>query len=151
MSYPPRDLTPLPDLLHDAALGLSRADAQAHLPDLLPPGNARCPAGENIQAWLASPRAGKHEQAWRQLMAGSPLPAIHGRVCYHPCESAYNRAELDTSVSIHPVKDSRLLAAPRSAARTAACRLDFRPGEWARRGASTIGRIGHVIRSHAVL
>ena len=30
--------------------------------------------------------------------------AIHGRVCYHPCESSCNRAELDSAVSIHAVE-----------------------------------------------
>ncbi len=37
-------------------------------------------------------------------MADNPLPAIHGRVCYHPCESGCNRAELDSAVSIHSVE-----------------------------------------------
>jgi len=32
------------------------------------------------------------------------MPAIHGRVCYHPCESGCNRASLDGSVSIHAVE-----------------------------------------------
>jgi NADPH-dependent glutamate synthase beta subunit-like oxidoreductase len=72
--------------------------------DLLPPCNAGCPAGENIQAWLAHMDAGRHEAAWRQLVADNPLPAIHGRVCYHPCESVCNRAELDSAVSIHSVE-----------------------------------------------
>ena len=72
--------------------------------DLLPPCNAGCPAGENIQAWLAQIQAGQAEQAWRQLVADNPLPAIHGRVCYHPCETACNRAQLDSSVSIHAVE-----------------------------------------------
>ena len=31
-------------------------------------------------------------------------PAIHGRVCYHPCESVCNRADLDSAVSIHAVE-----------------------------------------------
>jgi hypothetical protein len=62
--------------------------------DLLLPCNAACPAGENIQAYLASTRAGEHERAWRQLTADNPFPAIHGRVCYHPCENSCNRAEL---------------------------------------------------------
>jgi NADPH-dependent glutamate synthase beta subunit-like oxidoreductase len=53
---------------------------------LLPPCNAGCPAGENIQAWLAYAETGDHEGAWRQLVADNPMPAIHGRVCYHPCE-----------------------------------------------------------------
>ena len=71
---------------------------------LLPPCNAGCPAGENIQAWLAEIQAGRPEQAWRQLTADNPLPAIHGRVCYHPCETGCNRAQLDSPVSIHAVE-----------------------------------------------
>ncbi len=72
--------------------------------DLLPPCNAGCPAGENIQAWLAHARVGDHERAWRQLVADNPFAAIHGRVCYHPCETVCNRADLDTAVSIHAVE-----------------------------------------------
>ena len=59
--------------------------------DFLPPCNHACPAGENIQAWLALVQAGAYEQAWQQIMRDNPLPAIHGRVCYHPCESQCNR------------------------------------------------------------
>jgi NADPH-dependent glutamate synthase beta subunit-like oxidoreductase len=47
---------------------------------------------------------GRYEEAWRQLVQDNPLPAIHGRVCYHPCESVCNRAELDSAVSIHAVE-----------------------------------------------
>jgi NADPH-dependent glutamate synthase beta subunit-like oxidoreductase len=72
--------------------------------DLLPPCNSACPAGENIQGWLAHTIAGEHERAWRLLVADNPLAAIHGRVCYHPCESSCNRAELDSAVSIHAVE-----------------------------------------------
>jgi NADPH-dependent glutamate synthase beta subunit-like oxidoreductase len=104
MSHPPRDLTPLPDLLHDAALAGPVRTRRPVYGDLLPPCNNACPAGENIQAYLASTRAGEHERAWRQLVADNPFPAIHGRVCYHPCEDSCNRAELDSSVSIHSVE-----------------------------------------------
>jgi NADPH-dependent glutamate synthase beta subunit-like oxidoreductase len=72
--------------------------------DLLPPCNAGCPAGENIQSWLALVKAGDHEGAWRQLTVDNPFPAIHGRVCYHPCEAACNRLELDGAISIHGVE-----------------------------------------------
>jgi NADPH-dependent glutamate synthase beta subunit-like oxidoreductase len=99
-----RDMTPLPDLLHDAArAGPVRRRRPVYL-DLLPPCNAGCPAGENIQAWLAEIQAGRPELAWRQLVADNPMPAIHGRVCYHPCETVCNRVELDSSVSIHAVE-----------------------------------------------
>lgn len=72
--------------------------------DLLPPCNAGCPAGENIQAWLDHAKRGDHEAAWRQLTADNPFPAIHGRVCYHPCETACNRGLMDGAVSIHSVE-----------------------------------------------
>ncbi len=98
------DVTPLPDLLHGRSrAGPVREQRPVYL-DLLPPCNAGCPAGENIQAWLAHAEVGHHEQAWRQLVADNPMPAIHGRVCYHPCESVCNRANLDSSVSIHSVE-----------------------------------------------
>ena len=70
----------------------------------LPPCNAACPAGENIQAWLGHALAGQWEKAWRELLDDNPFPAIHGRACYHPCESACNRAELDAAVGIHAVE-----------------------------------------------
>lgn len=72
--------------------------------DFLPPCNNACPAGENIQAWLALAQAGQFERAWRQLMRDNPLPSVHGRVCYHPCESNCNRKEVDSTVSIHAVE-----------------------------------------------
>src|SRR5512133_1094909 len=74
------------------------------LPDLVPPGNSACPAGENIQGYLAHVNAGEHERAWRVLVEDNPFAAIHGRVCYHPCESDCNRANLDTALSIHAVE-----------------------------------------------
>jgi NADPH-dependent glutamate synthase beta subunit-like oxidoreductase len=69
--------------------------------DFLPPCNHACPAGENIQAWLALLMTGDHEGAWRKLTEENPMPAIHGRVCYHPCEDGCNRTYIDQPVSIH--------------------------------------------------
>ncbi len=99
-----RDVTPLPDLLHGRSHSGPVRERRPVYVDLLPPCNAGCPAGENIQAWLSHTKAGRHEQGWRELVADNPLPAIHGRVCYHPCESVCNRAELDSAVSIHSVE-----------------------------------------------
>jgi len=98
------DMTALPDLLHGRQTAGPVRDRRPLYVDLLPPCNAGCPAGENIQAWLAHAEAGRHEQAWRQLTEDNPMPAIHGRVCYHPCESVCNRASLDSAVSIHSVE-----------------------------------------------
>ena len=99
-----RDITALPDLLHGSSRAGPVRERRPVYVDLLPPCNAGCPAGENIQAWLAHAEVGHHEQAWRQLVADNPMPAIHGRVCYHPCETVCNRASLDSAVSIHSVE-----------------------------------------------
>ena len=72
--------------------------------DRLPPCNQACPAGENIQGWLFHAESGDYEKAWRELVKNNPMPAIMGRVCYHPCETACNRGRLDESVSIHAVE-----------------------------------------------
>jgi NADPH-dependent glutamate synthase beta subunit-like oxidoreductase len=72
--------------------------------DRLAPCVHACPAGEDPQAWLALAQAGEFRAAWATLVRDNPLPAVHGRVCYHPCESACNRAELDEPVSVHGVE-----------------------------------------------
>ncbi len=72
--------------------------------DRLPPCNAACPAGEDIQGWLSHAEAGEYEAAWRALTRDNPLPAIMGRVCYHPCETKCNRAEIDEAVGINSVE-----------------------------------------------
>jgi len=74
--------------------------------DRLPPCNHACPAGENIQQWLYNAEEGGegYERAWRQIMEDNPFPAIMGRVCYHPCESSCNRAQLDEAVGINSVE-----------------------------------------------
>jgi 2-oxoacid:acceptor oxidoreductase delta subunit (pyruvate/2-ketoisovalerate family) len=72
--------------------------------DRLPPCNNACPAGENIQGWLSHAEGGDYEAAWRVLVEDNPLPAVMGRVCYHPCESACNRAHIDEAVGINSVE-----------------------------------------------
>ncbi|MBK9160656.1 MAG: NAD(P)-binding protein [Nitrosomonadales bacterium] len=72
--------------------------------DRLPPCNNACPAGENIQGWLFHAESGDYEQAWRVLVQDNPLPAAMGRVCYHPCETACNRGQLDSAVGINSVE-----------------------------------------------
>jgi NADPH-dependent glutamate synthase beta subunit-like oxidoreductase len=63
-------------------------------------------------------QAGETGAAWEALIRDNPMPAVHGRVCYHPCEDACNRGELDHSVGIHAVE--------RSLADTAHARKDRR-------------------------
>lgn len=104
MTQPNSDLTAQPDLMsHGAGTGPVRRQKPVYI-DFLPPCNQACPAGENIQAWLDLAQAGKYLEAWRKLTEENPLAAVHGRVCYHPCEISCNRGSIDTSVSIHSVE-----------------------------------------------
>jgi len=97
------DLTRPPDLLHETHIGPTRVQRPDYV-SLLPPCNAACPAGENIQAWLALVIEKRYKAAWQALIKENPLPAVHGRVCYHPCETGCNRGQLDSPVSIHAVE-----------------------------------------------
>jgi NADPH-dependent glutamate synthase beta subunit-like oxidoreductase len=97
------DITPLVDLTGEKGAGPFRTRRPIYV-DLLPTCNNACPAGEHIQAWLALAQEGKFHAAWKALVRDNPLPAVHGRVCYHPCESACNREVMDASVNIHAVE-----------------------------------------------
>jgi NADPH-dependent glutamate synthase beta subunit-like oxidoreductase len=70
----------------------------------LPPCNSTCPAGEDIQGWLFHAESGDYQAAWHHLTRDNPFPAIMGRVCYHSCETACNRARLDEAVGINSVE-----------------------------------------------
>ncbi len=72
----------------------------------LPPCDHACPAGESIRDWLYEAESGGagYERAWRRIVEDNPFPAIMGRVCYHPCETACNRGTLDEAVGINAVE-----------------------------------------------
>ena len=110
--------------------------------DRLPPCNAACPAGENIQGWLFHAESGDYEKAWHALVENNPLPAIMGRVCYHPCEGGCNRQQVDSAVGINSVerflgdeaiKRGWKFAAPATASRQARAGRRLRPGRPLRR------------------
>ncbi|GAB1347623.1 NAD(P)-binding protein [Cloacibacterium normanense] len=103
MSFIKTDLTKLANLNKSKGTGSIRKSKPEYV-DFFPPCNNACPAGENIQAWLSLAQEGKIEDAWRKLTEQNPMAAIHGRVCYHPCENSCNRKDLDSSVSIHAVE-----------------------------------------------
>jgi len=72
--------------------------------DRLAPCNAACPAGEDIQGWLYHAEEADYPAAWRKIVAENPFPAVMGRVCFHPCQTACNRATLDEAVGINAVE-----------------------------------------------
>jgi NADPH-dependent glutamate synthase beta subunit-like oxidoreductase len=83
--------------------GSWRTERPVYVHRQAPCGHA-CPAGEDVQAWLYHAEEGDYESAWRKIMEENPFPAVMGRVCYHPCETACNRAELDDAVGINSVE-----------------------------------------------
>lgn len=63
-----------------------------------------CPADEDVREWLADAETGRYEDAWRTIVAKNPFPAVMGRVCFRPCQTACNRGELDEAVGINAVE-----------------------------------------------
>ncbi|MDR2766072.1 MAG: FAD-dependent oxidoreductase [Holosporaceae bacterium] len=72
----------------------------------LPPCNATCPAGENIQLWLSLVEERKFREAWETMVKDNPFPAVMGRVCYHSCEKTCNRTQFDGAVNINLIEKS---------------------------------------------
>ena len=65
------------------------------------PCSAACPVGQDIPRIEMLASRGQLKDAWQAILDENPLPAVCGRVCFHPCESACNRAEMDDPIAIH--------------------------------------------------
>ncbi len=61
---------------------------------------AACPVNGRIAEWIGEMRNRNVRRAWEVLVDNNPFPAIAGRICHHPCESACNRQFHDEAVSI---------------------------------------------------
>lgn len=68
------------------------------------PCNLDCPAGTDVRRFLTLASSGDAVGAWRTILERNPLPAVCGRVCYHPCEAACNRLGLDDKVAVHAIE-----------------------------------------------
>lgn len=98
------DITKAVDLsIHAEGTGPKRFRRPIYV-DFMPPCNSACPAGENIQAWMAHAQSGNYFEAFQALVADNPFPAVMGRVCVKPCETGCNRTHIDTTVNIHAVE-----------------------------------------------
>lgn len=65
------------------------------------PCSVACPLGQDIARIEMLSSWGLVKDAWRTILAENPFPAVCGRVCFHPCESACNRANMDEPIAIH--------------------------------------------------
>jgi len=63
-----------------------------------------CPAGTNVQGYVALIKEGKYEEAVKLILENLPMPGVLGRVCPAPCEDVCRRQEIDKSVSIRNLK-----------------------------------------------
>ncbi len=64
------------------------------------PCHAACPVNGDIAQWIGRARERDFRGAWEILTRNNPFPAVAGRVCHHPCESACNRQGFDEPLSI---------------------------------------------------
>ena len=72
--------------------------------DKVPPCNQGCPAGNDVETFIRLAQEKKYVEAWRVLKQENPFPKVCGRVCYHPCETACNRADFDHATSINALE-----------------------------------------------
>jgi len=59
-----------------------------------------CPVDGRIADWIHQVKEQDFHGAWLTLANNNPFPAIAGRICHHPCETACNRKNLDETVGI---------------------------------------------------
>jgi NADPH-dependent glutamate synthase beta subunit-like oxidoreductase len=64
------------------------------------PCHQACPVHGDIAEWIGLARERDYRGAWEVLARHNPFPAIAGRICHHPCETACNRAGYDEPLSI---------------------------------------------------
>jgi formate dehydrogenase major subunit len=76
-----------------------------HYADCIGPCQLECPAGIDIQGYIALAALGKYTDAVRLIKERNPLPAVCGRVCTRPCEVRGCRRNLvDEAVGIDYIK-----------------------------------------------
>jgi 2-oxoacid:acceptor oxidoreductase gamma subunit (pyruvate/2-ketoisovalerate family) len=69
-----------------------------------PPCNFICPAGNDVQGFLAALSDADVDGALSILLETSPLPAVCGRVCPGFCMQQCNRAELEGAVNVRALE-----------------------------------------------
>ncbi len=75
-----------------------------HYGDCLAPCRLACPAGIDIQGYIALVARGAYREAVDLVRESIPLPAVCGRICPHPCEKACQRSLVDDPIAINQLK-----------------------------------------------
>ncbi len=101
MNAPMRELPPIWTTGSTAAIrtGTWRAALPRHV-QAPSPCHQACPVNGDIAEWIGLARERDFRGAWDVLARHNPFPAIAGRICHHPCETACNRVGYDEPLSI---------------------------------------------------
>ncbi len=76
-----------------------------HFADCIGPCQLACPAGVDVQGYVALAALNKHRDAIALIKERNPLPAVCGRVCTRPCEvNGCRRNLLDEAVGVDYIK-----------------------------------------------
>ena len=76
-----------------------------HYADCIGPCQLACPAGIDIQGYIALAALGQYADAIQLIKENNPLPAVCGRVCTRPCEvKGCRRNLMDEAVGIDYIK-----------------------------------------------
>jgi NADPH-dependent glutamate synthase beta subunit-like oxidoreductase/Pyruvate/2-oxoacid:ferredoxin oxidoreductase delta subunit len=71
----------------------------------MPPCTGACPVAVDIRGFIELTKNGLIEAALESYLEENPFPAILGRVCMHPCETACNRGNFDEALSINGLEN----------------------------------------------
>ncbi len=77
---------------------------EANREETLVPCKFACPAGIDIPRYIRFIAEGKFGEAVAVIREKVPFPGVLGHVCYHPCETACRRDEVNEAVSICALK-----------------------------------------------
>lgn len=75
-----------------------------HYADCISPCMEGCPAGVDVQGYIALSAMGQYKKAVDLIRETNPLPAICGRVCVRKCEVVCRRIDIDKAVGINAIK-----------------------------------------------
>lgn len=75
-----------------------------HYADCLGPCTLTCPAGVDVQGYIALVSMGRYREAVKLIKERNPLPLVCGRVCVRECETACRRNLVDDRVGIDYLK-----------------------------------------------
>ncbi len=71
---------------------------------LTAPCQDKCPAHIDIPAYIEAIKNRRFDESLAVIRESMPLPAVCGRVCPHPCETACRRANVDEPINIMVLK-----------------------------------------------